>query len=235
MKKAFFLITVVGAGLFLQSSLPAEELSGIGVKLSEKNGQIVLELVYPGAPADQAGLQSGNAILAIDGKSVRGKKLQDVQKNLTGPADTKVKLLLKDSEGNTRTVEVTRKSFRVSAEGPDEFVGDFVATDKPDMKIVVKKASEYKWQIFCENENWSGAGVIYQNPTFKTFHYKGVFRMDDSPKVEEAMRGVGGFFRINYMANGALELKRQWGLEGDKGDKSTTVMLIRSDNKSPSK
>jgi hypothetical protein len=214
-----------------QSASLAEEISGIGVKLAEKNGQVVLEMVYPETPADQAGLRSGEVILLIDGKSIKGKTLQGVTKLLLGPAGSKVKLLIQDNEGNKRTAEVTRKTFSVSATGPSDFIGEFVASDKPEMKIVVKKANEQKWQIFCENENWSGAGLIYQNPTFKSYHYKGVFRMDDSPNVEEAMRGVGGFFRINYLANGALELKRQWGLDGDKGDKSTTLILTRSNDK----
>jgi membrane-associated protease RseP (regulator of RpoE activity) len=214
-----------------QATSVAEELSGIGAKIAEKDGQIVLETVYPGTPADQAGIRSGEAVLTIDGKSVHSKSVQEVQKLLQGRAGTKIKLLIQDGEGNTRGVDIIRKSLRISASGPSDFIGEFTLKDDPQTKIVVKMANVKKYQIFCEKENWSGAGLIYQNPTYKTFHYKGVFRMDDSPQVESPMRGVGGFFRINYLTNGALELKRQWGLDGDPGSKSNTVILLRSDAK----
>jgi hypothetical protein len=233
MKSAWIFLPVLLGLVLIQSASAAEELSGLGVKLTEKKGQIVLDTVFPETPAEQAGLRSGEAILTIDGKSIHGKTVQDVQKNLAGPAGTKVKLLIQDNEGNTRTVEATRKSFRMSAEGPSDFIGEFVSKDDPEMKIVVKQANEKKYQIFCEQENWSGAGAIYQNPTFKSFHFKGVFSMNDNPKVESAMRGVVGFFRINYLSNGAMELKRQWGLEGDQGSKSTATVLIRADGNDP--
>jgi len=235
MKNALLLPAVVLMAALFQSPLLAEEIAGIGVKLSQKDGQIVLEMVYPGTPADQAGLQSGEVILTIDGKSIHRKNVRDVQKLLVGPVGSKVKLLVQDKEGNTRTVAVTRKSFRTSAEGPSDFVGEFVVKDNPEMKIVVKKVNEHKWQIFCEHEHWSGAGLIYRNPAFKTFHYKGVFAMDDSEEVEDALRGVGGFFRINYLAGGVLELKRQWGLQGDNGDKATTLILVRAGKKAVSR
>jgi C-terminal processing protease CtpA/Prc len=123
MRSLNVLLAVVLMSVMIRSMALAQEISGIGVKLAEKNGQIVLDTVYPGTPADEAGLRAGEAILTINGKSIHGKTVQNVQKLLTGPSGSKVKLLIQDNEGNSRTVDATRKSLRASAEGPSDFIG----------------------------------------------------------------------------------------------------------------
>jgi len=70
-------VTVERNGQLIQTSLPLAnrdkskdfDLSGAGVFVQLVDGPIGVQEVVPGAPADQAGLQAGDSIVAVDGHS----------------------------------------------------------------------------------------------------------------------------------------------------------------------
>ena len=68
---------------------------GIGAVVSQRNGKIVIVMPNEGYPADKAGLQIGDEILAIDDISLKGKNMNGVSKLLKGQANTEVKLQVK--------------------------------------------------------------------------------------------------------------------------------------------
>jgi len=74
--------------------IPAERTGGIGVRLSERRSEIVIAQVYPGTPADRAGFEAGDRILAVDGYSTRRMRLRDFVERCTGPEDTEVELIV---------------------------------------------------------------------------------------------------------------------------------------------
>ena len=74
-----------------------------GCHHSEKKGDYVMVAqAYKGSPADKAGLQIGDIILAVDGKDVKGLEIQEVSSMLKGTPGTelrlKVRKLLTDQE-----------------------------------------------------------------------------------------------------------------------------------------
>lgn len=77
------------------------QYAGIGayVAVNSKTGDIVIVNPFKGAPADKAGVKSGDIIITVAGKSVVGKELSDVTELMKGEAGTDVEVsLIRDGE-----------------------------------------------------------------------------------------------------------------------------------------
>ncbi len=89
---------------------------GIGSTVRKKDGFIAISEPYENSPIIKAGIKSGDLILEIDGKSTKGKEVDDVSKFLKGSPGTQVKLKIKDAITGTETVKtVTREEINVSS------------------------------------------------------------------------------------------------------------------------
>ncbi len=77
-------------------SQTAGELSGVGIRLKVDEQSKVLTVVEPieDSPAFKAGIQSGDRLLGIDGKSTQGMTVEDASKLIRGDAGTEVQLRL---------------------------------------------------------------------------------------------------------------------------------------------
>ena len=65
-----------------------------------------------GSPAEEAGLQRGDILVSIDGTSVEGYQLEDVSKNIRGPVDTSVDLVVR-RDGEEQSFTVQRRQIHV--------------------------------------------------------------------------------------------------------------------------
>ena len=72
----------------------AGEFFGIGAYLAQDEGVISIERVMPGLPAERAGVEDGDAILAVDGERTAGLSLDQAVKRIKGPKGTTVALTL---------------------------------------------------------------------------------------------------------------------------------------------
>jgi carboxyl-terminal processing protease len=75
---------------------------GIGIQYEFVDGPtgrdsdtLTVVSVIPGGPSEEAGLSSGDRIIAIDGRTAVGFTSEDVQRNLKGPRGTRVDLTVK--------------------------------------------------------------------------------------------------------------------------------------------
>ncbi|MCR5482664.1 MAG: S41 family peptidase [Clostridia bacterium] len=84
------------------------ELYGIGVIFSPaEDGGIVIVNVMENSPADEAGIEAGDYIKAVDGTAVDASNYEDVSGKLRGTPGTKVKVTY-SRNGKEKTVTVTR-------------------------------------------------------------------------------------------------------------------------------
>jgi len=69
-----------------------EQEASAGVMVSKRSGFVGIVGVLPGSPAQEAGLQAGDVVESLDGKSTRGMSLAEVQSRLGGAAGSLVTL-----------------------------------------------------------------------------------------------------------------------------------------------
>jgi carboxyl-terminal processing protease len=90
---------------------------GIGSFISQRDDYVIIEEPHEGMPAQEAGLIAGDKIIDIDGKSMKGKKTDEVSKLLKGQAGSKFKLtvdrLQADGSFKKLNFEITRKEIKL--------------------------------------------------------------------------------------------------------------------------
>lgn len=92
------------------------QYGGIGAMIRQKGDFIVIGEPYEGFPAQKAGLLAGDVILEIDGKSVKGKKTDEISRFLKGSPKTQVKLLVRRDGDNSPFEKVlTREEIKVKS------------------------------------------------------------------------------------------------------------------------
>lgn len=85
----------------------ANEYAGIGVSIQEdaESGGFLIVSVTADSPAEAAGVQAGEIILAVDGQSVKGMELSEVRTLIRTHLDDSVTVTIKN-ENETRDVDI---------------------------------------------------------------------------------------------------------------------------------
>lgn len=86
----------------------ANAYAGIGVtiQLDEKTKGFQITSITAQSPAEKAGLAVGDIITAVDGESVSGKTLSEVQSLIRSKLNKTLKFTVQNADGNSRTVDV---------------------------------------------------------------------------------------------------------------------------------
>ena len=94
-------------------SLDPEKISGIGALISPDETTKYIQAVYvvPNSPAERAGLQSGDDIVAINGASTKNLKADDAVKVLRGRAGSTVNVAIERDGKAVRTVAIARANI----------------------------------------------------------------------------------------------------------------------------
>ena len=90
--------------------------AGIGIQADVRDGWIVVIAPTPGSPAERAGIQPGDRIIEIDGRSTQGWTLEDASRSFRGDAGTSVALRLeRPGMANSVPLTLTRRPLHRSA------------------------------------------------------------------------------------------------------------------------
>lgn len=96
------------------NELEQSKFQGIGAEIQLKAGHVVIVAPLDGSPALRAGLKPGDIILQVNGQNVTGWPLDQVVKDVSGPAGTSVTLtILAPVSGQTRQVTLTRATINM--------------------------------------------------------------------------------------------------------------------------
>lgn len=96
------------------------QFGGIGIQIGIEHGQLKVISPLLGTPAYRAGLESGDAILEIDGTTTEGIQIDEAVKRLKGDPDTKVTLTVRHAGSREKeNVTITREMVHV-----DTVLGD---------------------------------------------------------------------------------------------------------------
>jgi len=106
------------------------QVVGIGIEVRfEPDGGLVSVLgVIPGSPSEKAGVQAGDRILKVDGRSLKGLTLRDVVHKIRGPVSESVALtLLRDDQIISKSVKRAALAWspvtELSLPGPIAVIG----------------------------------------------------------------------------------------------------------------
>lgn len=90
------------------------EFEGIGAYIDVRDGQTIIVAPIEGSPAEAAGIEAGDIILAVDGESTEGWNVEELVTNVRGPRGTTVVLtVLHEGEATPVDIEVTRGRINV--------------------------------------------------------------------------------------------------------------------------
>lgn len=82
--------------------------TGVGLYIQERDGYVVIQSPIPDSPAQAAGLQPGDRILAVDGRNVVGERSDVVASLIRGPEGTPVTLTIQRGDGAPFDVQLRR-------------------------------------------------------------------------------------------------------------------------------
>lgn len=101
-----------------------QKFQGIGARIEEKDGQIVINSVFPGSPAKNSGLQPGDIISAVDGTPIDGLSAEETASRIRGEAGTDVVLTIKRGEEEPFDRTITRAEVDVPSLSSQTLTGD---------------------------------------------------------------------------------------------------------------
>jgi carboxyl-terminal processing protease len=140
------------------------KLHGIGIHISERNGQIIIVNVIEDTPAQKFGLKEKDRILAIGDKSTKGLSLKEVADLIRGKAGTYVIIsLLRDQKVITKSIlreEIKVKTVKYKSLNKDMGyirINSFISSDTSnEFKNALYALSDKKGLIVDVRGNYGG-------------------------------------------------------------------------------
>lgn len=85
------------------------EVSGVGIGLQKQGQELTITSVLDQSPAEQAGIQPGDKILIIDGRSSRNLTVEGASQLIRGDSGSQLSLTIRRLDGSEETLILTRE------------------------------------------------------------------------------------------------------------------------------
>jgi carboxyl-terminal processing protease len=96
--------------MFMQTG----QYGGIGTLVNTIDGKITITEPYEGYAAVKSGLMAGDVVIKVNGKSVEGKKHEDITDQLTGQPGSLVELtIMRPGESSPKNISITREEIKI--------------------------------------------------------------------------------------------------------------------------
>jgi carboxyl-terminal processing protease len=184
---------------------------GIGVQLEEEKGEVVVAAPIQDSPAEKAGIETDDVLVAVDGKSVRGDDVSEVVEKVKGPVGTEVELTVLH-EGEKRTYDLRRAQI-------DSPVASWAVIPDSDVAVVLLSSfsddSAQELQDAFEEARAAGAKRFVLD-----------LRNNPGGRLDQAVEMAGYFLEpgsVVYIRKDASGKREQIKVEGDP--ESTNVPL----------
>jgi carboxyl-terminal processing protease len=158
------------------NSQTSGELSGVGIRLELPEDTKVLTVVepIPNSPASKAGVESGDRILAINGKNTKGMSVEDASNIIRGEAGTKVTLKIgrkgeadRDQPLVRAKIELQTVRSEVRTEGEKKIgyirLGDFSSHADEQMELAIKDLNQKQVEGFVLDLRSNPGGLLEQS------------------------------------------------------------------------
>lgn len=99
--------------------------SGVGMNVSLRNGQVMVDTPFDNAPAAEAGIQSGDVVLAVDDIPVGSGGLEAAINRMRGEPGTQVTLSVRRDDGEPVNFTLTRASIHVDTVSSEYLPGGY--------------------------------------------------------------------------------------------------------------
>jgi carboxyl-terminal processing protease len=83
---------------------------GIGIQLETRGDDVVVTAPIEGSPAEEAGVESGDVVVGVDGESVRDEEISGIVSKVKGPEGTRVELTV-SRDGDERVFDLRREEI----------------------------------------------------------------------------------------------------------------------------
>jgi hypothetical protein len=174
MKRTFFSLVAIFSMLsFNQQTQANSTFVGIGITIQKLwTGKTEIVGLIENGPAQKAGVQIGEELIAVDGQSTQGKSIEKTSALLSGPENSKVVLTLKNKNQSARDVALIRTlitvscfmegsiNLNMSGNGSSGFISGYVGNQYLSLNVFSNQASgSVNGEYISLNLNESG----YQN------------------------------------------------------------------------
>lgn len=99
------------------------DFEGIGAEVMQEGSKIIISSPMRGSPAEEAGIEPGDQILAVDGDSLEGMTTTEAVQLIRGEQGTDVVLTIQRGEGSPSDVTITRDTIHIDSVTYEEIDG----------------------------------------------------------------------------------------------------------------
>lgn len=147
------------------------EVSGVGLRLSRENQNLIISGVLDSSPAEQAGLTAGDVILIIDGRSGKNLSVDSAAQLIRGDSGSQISLTVRHQDGSEETLALVREvvsvptvSFELQQQGTVKVgyirLDEFSAHAAEQMSVAIDDLTELGAEAFVLDLRGNPGGLL---------------------------------------------------------------------------